>query len=188
MMDVMSSVDDALARLAVAAERIADALEALLAREDAARPRPRLTVARSPTDTSRSAPAVLKADGMLMVLVQNVGERDTTLSAPEVELGGVRQTGEIIDRDNRPRPSARLPAAKQGPGVTVVFGLERGAQTLLRDERMVLRLPHAPGRLPGTTVLEVELEFDAVPGPADATLGWRPIASRERSAPHGAAT
>jgi len=93
-----------------------------------------------------------------------------------VRFGHVTETGGIIDRDSRRQPSALVPAAKDGPGVVLQFQLDRSAQTLLRDERMTLLLPHSPGRYPGVTVLEAPLD------PAGGDVGtaeWRLVSSRE---------
>ena len=96
--------DDALPRIARAAERIADALEHLVTAAQPRGPLPQLRVARSPTDTSRSHPVTLKADGLLLAIVQNVGDADTTLTEPTVRFGHVTETGGIIDRDSRRQP------------------------------------------------------------------------------------
>ena len=166
---------DALPRLARAAERIADALEYLVRKAEPRGPLPELRVARSPTDTSTSEPVTLKADGMLLAIVQNVGEADTTLTEPLVRIGRVRERGGIIDRNSRPQPSALVPAARQGPGVTLQFQLERSAQTLFRNEPMTLLLPHSPGRYPGVTVVEATL---APAGGDVGTAQWHLVSAR----------
>jgi len=180
----MSDAADALPRLARAAERIADALEYLVRASANSGTQPRLTVARAPTDTSRLAAVNLTADGKLFAIVQNTGEADTALEKPTVELGHVRAVGGIIDRDSRPQPTAPVPPTPAGPGVVVQFELERQDQELLPDLPLVLRLPHRPGRFPGTTVLEIHMEPSGV---SAGRPGWRQAEARELPEGHGAA-
>jgi hypothetical protein len=107
---------------------------------------------------------------MVTVLVQNTGDAETTLSKPTVHLGQVAAPGHVAGRDNALYDSVVVPPAKQGPGVTLQFQLERRAHDLFREEPMLLRLPHTPGRYPGITVLVVRLE---AAGPRDGAAGWR---------------
>jgi hypothetical protein len=179
MMVAMS--DDALPRLAQATERIADALERLVRSSVSREPLPRLRVARSPTDTSPSAPVTLKADGMLFAFVQNVGGADTTLTEPTARIGRLTEKGGVIDKSGQPQPSALVPAAKDGPGVILQFQLERSAQGLFRDEPLTLLLPHSPGRYPGVTVLEVTME---PAGTGGGTAQWRSVSTRELPEAH----
>jgi hypothetical protein len=174
-MTTMAQSDDALPRLARAADRIADALEHLVRTSAARGPQPRLGVARAPSDNSRLDAVNLTQDGILFALVQNTGDADTTLVEPTVQLGEVHAVGGIIDRNSRSQPSGPVPAAKTGPGVAVQFELGRQAH-VLAGLPLVLRLPHRPGRFPGMTVLEVRMEPT---GTSEGRPGWRQVDARE---------
>lgn len=172
-----------LPRLVAAAERIADALEYLARNTTPAGRQAHLKVARAPGDVSRASAVTLAADGNLTAIVQNTGEADTQLERPAVRLGEVHANGAIIDRDSRPQPSATVPAAPGGPGVVVQFELGREAH-VLGELPLMLRLPHAPGRFPGLTVLEVRMEPS---GEVGGRVGWRVVDSQEVPEGDGAA-
>jgi hypothetical protein len=168
---------DPLERIADAAERIAAALDALARSSQDSGPRPRLIVARSPADRSGLGAVNLAADGTLNAILQNTGDIETTLIEPTVEIGSVTARGRIVVQGGgTPQPSGSVPASKDGPGVALVFLLEPSAEILLNDCPLTLRLPHRPGRYPGTTVLEVEMR---PMGDAGGRPGWRPIDTRE---------
>lgn len=170
----MSSAEP-LERLAGATERIADALEFLARSVVPAGPVPDLKVARARTDASRMEPVTLRPEeGLMMVIVQNVGEADTVVDRPTARLSTVEVVGDLIDRDSHPQPSMTVPAAPDGPGVVMQFQFERRAH-LLGDLPLTLRLPHRPGRLPVPSVLEVKLEPS---GAADGRHQWRVVESR----------
>ena len=179
----MVQPDDAVVRLASAAERIADALEYMVRTAAASGPQPHLAVARSPTDRSRLAPVNLTLDGTLFATVQNIGDAATTLIEPTVHIGDERISGGIVDRNSRPQPSALVPASSDGPGVVVRFDLGRQAHQMT-DVPLTLRLPHRPGRFPGDTVLEVQME---PAGSSDGRHGWRQVNAQERPGAYGAA-
>jgi hypothetical protein len=161
-------------RLARAAERIADALEFLVRDAQPAGPQPDLKVARAPSDTSRMEPVTLRPEeGLMMAMVQNVGDADTVVNRPTARLGAVELVGDLIDRDSRPQPKLSVPGAPSGPGVVVQFQFERRAH-VLGDVPLSLRLPHHPGRLPLPSVLEVKLEPS---GLADGRYQWRVVKS-----------
>jgi hypothetical protein len=166
---------DPLERLAIAAERIADALEFLSRTVVPAGPAPQLKVARAPSDTSRMEPVTLRAEeGVMTAILQNVGDGDTVVTRPSARLGAVEVVGELLDRDSRPQPSLPVPAAPDGPGVIAQFGFERRAH-ILGDLSLVLRFPHRPGLLPMPSVLEVEFEPS---GASDGRYQWRATDSR----------
>lgn len=112
---------------------------------------------------------------MLFALVQNTGDADTTLVEPTVQLGEGHAVGGIIDRNSRSQPAGLVPAAKAGPGVAVQFELGRQAH-VLAGLPLLLRLPHRPGRFPGMTVLEVQMEPT---GSSEGRPGWRQVDARE---------
>jgi hypothetical protein len=169
------SIADPHERLAKAAERIADSLEFLVRSTQPAGPQPDLKVARAPSDTSRMEPVTLRAEeGLMMAMVQNVGDADTVVDRPTARLGEVEVEGHLIDRDSRPRSTLTVPAAPSGPGAVVQFQFERHAH-VVGDLPLTLRLPHHPGRLPVPSVLEVKLEPS---GSADGRYEWRVVESR----------
>jgi hypothetical protein len=166
---------DPLDRLAAAAERIADALEYLARATVPAGPQPQLKIARSPTDTSPMEPVTLRPEeGLMMAIVQNVGDADTLLERPTARVGEVEIVGEMVDRDSRPQPSLTAPAAPGGPGVIVQFHFERQAQWFA-DLPLLLCLPHRPGRMPGTSILEVRMEPT---GQVGGRYHWRVVSSQ----------
>ncbi len=105
----------------------------------------------------------------LIAMVQNVGDVDTTLVDPSVEIGEQVVVGGIISRDGQPQPSGQLLASPAGPGVVVQFQLEGQAPTLGRLP-LTLRLPHTPGQFIGTSVHVVQMK---PAGQADGRHGWR---------------
>jgi|CZKG01.1.fsa_nt_gi hypothetical protein len=167
---------DPIERIADAAERIAAALDALARSSQDSEPRPRLSIARSPTDHSELGAVNLSDDGRLNAILQNTGDIGTTLIEPTVEIGSVTARGTIVVQGGTTQPSGTIPASKNGPGVALVFQLEPSAVILLDDRPLILRVPHRPGRYPGTTVLEVEM---SPMGYVGGRLGWRLTDSRE---------
>jgi len=171
----MSELEQTLVRIASASERIASALESIARARLDSGPKPRLTVARSPNDSSGLGAVNLTTDGTLNAIIQNLGDAETTLLEPTAEIGNVRALGQIIQRGVQPQPVGEVPSAPNGPGITVTFKLEARAH-LLKDLPVTLRLPHRPGRFPGVTVLEVEMEPI---GESGGRPGWRVDNSRE---------
>lgn len=166
---------DPLERLAAAAERIADALEYLARATVPAGPQPQLKVARAPTDTSPMGPVTLRPqEGLMMAIIQNVGDAETLLERPTARLGEVEIVGEMVDRDSRPQASVTAPAAPDGPGVTAQFHFDRRAEWLA-DLPLLLSVPHRPGRMPGTSILEVRLE---PAGEVGGRYNWRVVDSQ----------
>lgn len=86
----------------------------------------------------------------------------------------MRRRGHHRPRQPPAAHRARAPAPA-GPGVVVQFELTRQAQELLANLPLVLRLPHRPGRFPGTTVLEIHME------PLESPREDRAGASRKRA-------
>jgi hypothetical protein len=166
---------ETLARIAAAAERIAGALESTARANLDSGPKPRLTVARSPADGSGLGPVNLTADGTLNAIIQNAGATETMLINPVAEIGNVKATGRVVQTGGQPQPTGRVPAAPNGPGVAVIFKLEAQAH-LLAGLPLHLRLPHRPGRFPGITVLEVQME---PVGDAGGRPGWRVTSTQE---------
>jgi hypothetical protein len=171
----MPETAETLARIAAAAERIAGALESIARANLDSGPRPQLTVARSPSDASGLGAVNLSPDGALNAIIQNTGAAETTLINPVVEIASVQATGGIVQRDGQPQPAGTVPAAPNGPGVSVIFKLEAQSH-LLAELPLTLRLPHRPGRFPGITVLEVDMEPT---GEAGGRPGWRVANTRE---------
>jgi hypothetical protein len=167
--------EETLARIAQAVERVASALESIARGGLDSGPKPRLTVARSPSDRSGFGAVNLSTDGTLNAIIQNTGGAETTLIDPVIEIGGVHAAGGIVHRDGQPQPTAQVPAAPAGPGVTVLFKLDSRAH-LLAGLPLILRLPHRPGRFPGTTLLEVTME---PAGEAAGRPAWRVTDTRE---------
>jgi hypothetical protein len=174
---------DPLERMASAAERIADAVEFLARITQPVGPTPELKVARAPSDNVRMEPVTLRPEeGLMTVVLQNVGEADTVVNHPTANLGSVEVVGELLDRDSRPQSKLTVPAAPNGPGVTLQFRFERQSE-LLTDLPLSLRVPHRPGQLPVPSMLEVQLEPS---GPAEGRFQWRVIDSRVLRGPDGA--
>jgi hypothetical protein len=171
----VAETEETLTRIATAAERIAGALESIARANLDRGPKPKLAVARSPSDASDLGAVNLTTDGAINAIIQNTGATETTLINPFVEIGNVKVTGKILQRGGQPQPSGTVPAAPNGPGVSVIFKLNAQAY-LLAGLPLTLRLPHHPGRFPGMTVLEVEMEPT---GEAGGRPGWRPTSTRE---------
>jgi hypothetical protein len=179
----VDSSEHHLARIADAAERIAGLLEHLVRKEAVRGSRPQLRVARAPTDVSRMEAVNLAQDGTLSAIVQNVGELETTLIEPMVQIADHMVTGVIIDRGGRPQTSLPVPAAKTGPGVIVQFKLE-GQQMSYGQLPLVLHLPHRPGIFPDETILEVQMEPSGI---VDSRPGWHQVEARELPGAHTSA-
>lgn len=167
--------EEALGRIADAAERIADALDHMVRLSLAAGPTPRLAVRRAPADTSAWPPVTLAQDGRLMVNVLNETELATTLSEPTASFGEAHFSGGTIGRDHQAHASFEIAG---GAAATVVFELRDGSY-LLKDVPLVLRLPYSPGRFPPGSVLTVELE---PAGDVDGRSCWRVEKAREVAA------
>jgi hypothetical protein len=113
-------------------------------------------------------------EGLMMAIVQNVGDAETLLERPTARLGEVEIVGEMVDRDSRPQASMTAPAAPGGPGVIAQFHFDRRAEWLA-DLPLLLRVPHRPGRMPGTSILEVGLE---PAGELGGRYNWRVVSSQ----------
>jgi hypothetical protein len=183
-MTIMPDAEDPLARIAAANERIAQALEYLVRATTDAGPKPRLKIARSPTDKSSLAAVNITQDGTLFASVQNTGDAETTLVEPTVHIGGLPIVGGIIERNGLPQRSATVLASETGPGVILQFELDRSQVQGLANMPLVVLLPHSPGCFPGMTVLEVEME---PAGRSDGRPGWHCTSSREFPQRHASA-
>ena len=175
-MTAMNRSDDPIERLASAAERIAGALEYLVRASGANTPHAQLRVARSPTDQSPMAAADLdQVDKTLAVMVQNVGDADTTLEKPTVEIGGETVVGGVIGADRQLHPSGLLHASSSGPGVIVHFKLNGEVETLAKLP-LTLRLRYTPGQFIGGSVHEMQMEPAGV---SEGRPGWRQTEARD---------
>jgi hypothetical protein len=104
--------EQTLARIAQAVERVASALESIARGNLDSGPKPRLSVARSPTDTSGLGAVNLAIDGTLNAIVQNTGAAETTLINPVVQIGGVEAKGAIVQHGGQPQPSGQVPGPR----------------------------------------------------------------------------
>lgn len=117
----MSELEQTLVRIARASERIASALESIARGRLDSGPKPRLAVARSPNDSSGLGAVNLTNDGTLNAIIQNVGDAETTLLEPIVEIGNVRASGQVIQRGAQPQSVGEVPSAPNGPGTAVTL-------------------------------------------------------------------
>jgi hypothetical protein len=141
-------------RTTKALERIADSLEELVRMARTPRPIARLVVRRSATDTSPKSAAVIKPDGMVMVLLTNDGDVPGELADLLVADEAGTEIAGWISANSGTRPLSRKRVV---PNETVTAVFERDPHRQPMAGSLVLKYSYAPARWPHGAEVEVPL-------------------------------